>query len=372
MIVSVFIGVLVVSTLCYYILLYLISQHWYQSDIATVAECPHVSIIVAARNEAKTLPRLLDSLLACEYLNTQIIIIDDHSTDATAQVVSTYTSSNVRLLQLADVSTKGSKKQAIAYGMQHAIGEIILFTDADCVVPKQWIHSAVAEFVSNPQTQVLLGPIGIRYEPTTLGLWQYFDNLGMMAVTKYGTDTGRFHIANGGNLAIRREVWEHCGYSLDAKHRYASGDDVHLVQQAAMTFPQGLRYLNHTNYTVETAAQPSLRDLIQQRLRWTSKNAAYSNLPQKITMGIPYILSVGIVACLLGGLVYTDLLSLGLVGLIAKAVADGYYLRSLDDGATTNVIRIALLSMLHTVYIVIFGTLALVPIRYKWKGRQTT
>src|ERR1035437_9751551 len=93
-----------------------------------------VSIIIAARNEEHTISNCLNSIIKQSYFakNMEIIIVDDHSTDATTPVVQTFCNhhNNIQLISLSKIDYIG-KKQAISAGIKIAKGELIVTTDAD-------------------------------------------------------------------------------------------------------------------------------------------------------------------------------------------------------------------------------------------------
>ena len=106
------------------------------------------TIIIPARNEAANIKACVDSILAQNYpVNAfEIIVIDDFSEDDTAFIVQALSQQypQVRLLQLKDHCKEGEtlayKKKAIEIAVTVAKGDWILTTDADCIVPKKWLH----------------------------------------------------------------------------------------------------------------------------------------------------------------------------------------------------------------------------------------
>src|SRR5574342_1233270 len=105
-----------------------------------VAHHPPVSVLIAARNEEKNLPRCLQSLLRSEYPadKFEILVIDDRSTDQTREVAERWARQHpqVRVIAIQQrLENLSGKASALCQGMAHAHGEIILFTDADCDAP---------------------------------------------------------------------------------------------------------------------------------------------------------------------------------------------------------------------------------------------
>ncbi|HIN33181.1 MAG TPA: glycosyltransferase [Nitrospirales bacterium] len=95
---------------------------------------PGVSIIVPARNEERSLGRCLDSLLAQDYPDFELIVVDDQSTDCTADLIASRTNQDSRIRSLRVTSLPDGwtgKNYALARGVCEAQGEWLLFTDAD-------------------------------------------------------------------------------------------------------------------------------------------------------------------------------------------------------------------------------------------------
>ena len=96
---------------------------------------PRVSVVIAARNAAATLPSCLASLRALDYPSVEILLVDDGSSDATAEIAE---SAGVRVLQSA-----GGASAARNLGAREAAGDVLAFTDADCEVPPHWLRALV-------------------------------------------------------------------------------------------------------------------------------------------------------------------------------------------------------------------------------------
>src|ERR1700761_1498125 len=91
-----------------------------------------VSIIVPARNEEASLSDCLTSLVAQQVLAFEIIVVDDHSTDRTSEIASSFSGSGVKLIKAAALPDGWTgKNNAVAAGAKIARGEWLLFTDAD-------------------------------------------------------------------------------------------------------------------------------------------------------------------------------------------------------------------------------------------------
>ncbi|WP_309485956.1 glycosyltransferase [Sphingobacterium spiritivorum] len=108
-----------------------------------------VSVLIAARNEEQVIERTINCLLNQDYPKEllEIIVIDDHSTDRTAEIVRLYAVKGVKLLQMNESDKLNSyKKKAISNAIDIAQGEIIVTTDADCRMGRHWLSTVVGFF----------------------------------------------------------------------------------------------------------------------------------------------------------------------------------------------------------------------------------
>lgn len=111
---------------------------------------PRVSVLVAARNEERYIRRCAESLLAQDYPDFGVIVVDDRSSDATPDILADLQRKNPEKLEVVHVDSlppgwKG-KHHAMHLGMSRATGDWLLFTDADCqMLSPRAISAAAAE-----------------------------------------------------------------------------------------------------------------------------------------------------------------------------------------------------------------------------------
>jgi len=112
---------------------------------------PKVSVILPARNEERYISRCLDSLLAQDYPNFEIIAINDSSTDRTGEIMKQYALNDTRIVQV-DASAKpegwAGKNWACYQGYLLAKGDLLLFTDADTKHSSSTMSLAVGQAIS--------------------------------------------------------------------------------------------------------------------------------------------------------------------------------------------------------------------------------
>jgi glycosyltransferase involved in cell wall biosynthesis len=107
---------------------------------------PLVSIIIPACNEAQSIGQSLRSLCHLDYSNVEIIVVDDRSTDGTAQVVESvrHDFPAIRLIRISELPEGWlGKPHALQQGADEAEGDYLLFIDADVILEKTTISRAI-------------------------------------------------------------------------------------------------------------------------------------------------------------------------------------------------------------------------------------
>ena len=112
---------------------------------------PKVSIIVPARNEEKYIEKCLETLIEQDYSDYEIVVINDSSSDRTAEIIKNYSTTNSRVVYLnaepkPDYWT--GKNWACHQGYLKSTGDLIVFTDADTIHSLTSISLAVNHFLS--------------------------------------------------------------------------------------------------------------------------------------------------------------------------------------------------------------------------------
>ena len=133
--------VLVVNPL----LVYLAARRVARRPAPVAGALPGVSMIVAVHNGAALMAAKLDNALALDYPSAQleIIVVVDGCCDATAVIVTRYGDRNVRLLQLDE---HRGKTWALNAGAEAARGELLVFSDADALLPADALRRLTAPF----------------------------------------------------------------------------------------------------------------------------------------------------------------------------------------------------------------------------------
>lgn len=238
------------------------------------ADTPFISIVIAARDEADYIGRCLDSLERQTYPTDrfEVLVVDDDSTDDTAQIVAAAGMDNLRLLSVDDrFPEMAAKKRPLSVGIQHARGEWILTTDADCTAVPTWV-ACMASYMKADAGAV----IGFSQLGETRSFFhrlQALDFFALMAAAAGAAGAGRPLAASGQNFAYRKSLFERVGGFREIAHR-PSGDDVLLLQLLHEAWDGRVAFADDPCAFVTTHRPETPASLWQQRKRWAS-NAAY-------------------------------------------------------------------------------------------------
>lgn len=239
---------------------------------------PSVSVLVAARDEAANLLRLLESLAVQDYPPDlcEFVIVDDASTDRTSEIIADWSRRDPRfkLLRLAEPErrTVGPKKRALSAGLEISRGEIILVTDADCSVPPGWIREIVRRF--DEETDAVCGLIRFHPHPSFWSRLAAFESAVNAILNAAVIGLGGALSCAGANFAYRREAFLRVG-GFDANSRSVSGDDDLLLQRMKA---QGLkiRFCESPQAVIETAAPQDGRNYWKRKRRHLSAGNRYA------------------------------------------------------------------------------------------------
>ena len=136
----------------------LITRRKRYDDLSTSSFRPPVTVLIPAYNEAEVIAATVDAVLACDYPDLTVIVIDDGSTDATAGVVAPYESAGrpLRLLR----QPNGGKYTALNLGFEAAVTEYVVTIDADTRVLEDTISRIMAPF-ADPSIDAVCGNVRV-------------------------------------------------------------------------------------------------------------------------------------------------------------------------------------------------------------------
>lgn len=176
------------------------------------------NIIIPCFNSAKTLARTLDSLIVQKDELSSIILIDDGSTDNTANIAKSYIAKFPGLIEYHYQENKGPAA-ARNNGIKYAQGEFTLFLDADDTLTSHALAMFSKSFQENPRTDILIaGYVAVRGTKRKERLPQsYPSHRQLMRALLFG----KFSLC-GGASALRTKLFNHCHYPQTIRH----GEDI--------------------------------------------------------------------------------------------------------------------------------------------------
>lgn len=296
------------------------------------ASLPAVSVVVAARNEEAALPTLLDALERQRHPDFEVVVVDDASSDGTADVVRARADADprVRLVRVRE-PRRPRKKHALARGVEAARHDLLAFTDADCAPGPGWLTGLARAHGQAPAETVLVGYSPVEDASGLLGGFARYETFVAGAYAAGAAGLHRPYLAVGRNLSYPRSVFERAG-GYEHSAGAMSGDDDLFVQHVARTGAADVRPLLAPETFVPTRGPDSWRGWFRSRRRHVSAGRFY---PAAVGLHLTLFHGAGLLlwlAPLVLGLRGAGLLATGL--LLRKAALDAPA-RALGETATT-------------------------------------
>lgn len=356
--------------------------HWNWKALAAQEEIPanftpalKISVLIPARNEASNIRACLESYLKQSYPFElrECIVVDDHSEDNTAAIVREYANQGIKLIRLADklpgLPLNSYKKKALETGIAEASGELILTTDADCILPPDWILQHVF-YQQKTGACFISGPVKIRRGTSWLTNFQALDFISLQGITGASISKGFHAMSNGANLSYLKAAFLDVN-GFEGIDQLASGDDMLLHQKIAARFPGKSAYLKSKKAIVETAAMPDITSFLQQRIRWASKARTYQESQLKWVLLLVYLLNLLLLILLISGFFIQKLWWIALPAILIKTLIEWPFVTRVGEffGYSRLVTFFPFYQPLHIIYTVAAGTFGQFG-TYQWKGRQ--
>ncbi len=329
---------------------------------------PSVSVVVAVRNEEDNIQAVLRDLsgMAFSKERFEVIIVNDHSTDKTAEIARQLIEGipNGWLLELP-IGREG-KKAALQMGIEHARFNIIATTDADCTLSKNWL-TCLSFYFESSETKMLVGAVKLVGGNSFFSRLQIMEFLSLVGSTASSVGLGHPIMCNGANLAFRKEVFVEVG-GYEGNLAIASGDDEFLMRKIVSRYPKGICFLNYYEAVASTHVQKTVHDFFHQRLRWAGKWKHNTDLMTRSIALYILIAQVAFAALIMKNILAPEA-SIGLV--ILKVSVEGVFIfwvgRFLDR--KFDLVAFMTLQIIYPMYVAGVGLLSIFS-AYAWKNRN--
>jgi cellulose synthase/poly-beta-1,6-N-acetylglucosamine synthase-like glycosyltransferase len=163
------------------------------------------------------------------------------------------------------------KKSAVRYAVEKSAGELILMTDADCVVGPGWVSTYAALFAGD-KADMIAGEVCQKPVKRFVSYFGSFEFSALQAITEAAVLAGHPVMCNAANMAVRKSIYlKHAGV---LHGDIASGDDVFLLH-AVKRSGGIIMYMGDRAAAAVTAGAVTVAALLRQRARWASKAYYY-------------------------------------------------------------------------------------------------
>lgn len=291
-----------------------------------------VSVLIAARNEEKNIEKLLESLKKQSFPKElfEVIIVNDHSTDNTDEIINDFINKNKELDVKLLKAEKTGKKHAISQALHFAINELVIVTDADCVLNDLWIESIVG-FYQEEKCKMILAPVLLSPAENLFEKMQVLEHLSLIGSTAGSASIGFPVMCNGANMAYERKA------ALEVEKfrkdfEIPSGDDMFLLEQFVKCYGHNnVKFLLSKSAVVKTKTCKTIKDFIRQRRRWVSKTKSYTSWKVIVTALIVLFFNLSIISLLVSAFFVPALWSIYILLTLLKFFIDFPLLKNITN-----------------------------------------
>jgi len=322
-----------------------------------------VSVLICAKNEHKNLQANLEHFFNQDYINFEVIVVDDRSTDDTYDYLLNLkeTEKKLRIVRIEETPDHiNNKKYAITLGIKSSRYSIILLSDADCrPVNNQWICEMTTPF-SNHQTELVIGYSQytktsgflnefIRYET----LWTGVQYIGLALL-------GKPYMGIGRNLAYRKSLFLNNNGFGRYKHIIGGDDDLFVKEHSKKS---NTAVVINPKAIIYSKPKQTWKEFVIQKL------GKLYNPSDKIILGLVFLSKILMISS------FVAVILSGVRPFISISMLSGNYLMLLATllllkkrtGDNINIRWFPLLDITYILYYITMGLKVLFAKKIKWK-----
>lgn len=328
-------------------------------------QLPSISILVAARNEEKNILSCLESLEKLIYPENriEIILIDDDSSDSTLKISSDFAHGKLKYrvihLDENDSTILKGKVRAMAEGIKLANGEVIITTDADCVVDPLWARTIASYYVGN--VAVVNGFTSQTAKNAFSGM-QAIDFIYLLFIAAGTINLGKPVSCIGNNMSFRKKAYEETGgfekLPFSVTEDFLLLNSIHKLNKYEVIYP-----LTKDSLVISKPV-PTFRELFNQKKRW----AVGGIDTPPIGIGLMFWSFLTNLFLLLTPFFFS---AAWLYLIILKVAIDFFVLLPVHQrlGLQKNLKYFPVFQIYYIAYVILLPFIVLFSKKVKWKGR---
>jgi glycosyltransferase involved in cell wall biosynthesis len=193
-----------------------------------------ISVVISARNEFENLTRFLPQILAQDYPDFEVVVVNDCSDDETAELLDEMARHNPKLKPVhlrQSLNFFQGKKFPLSMGIKSAKNDLLVLTDADCYPESdQWLRTMAAAY--SPQTEVVIAYGPYQSAKNLLNRLIRYDTLHIAIQYLSFALAGLPYMGVGRNLSYRKSLFMR-NKGFTSHYKIASGDDDLFIHQVA-------------------------------------------------------------------------------------------------------------------------------------------
>lgn len=340
------------------------------------SKLPRVAVLIAMRDEETQIRYCLESVVDQDYPTElfDVFVLNDRSTDASAEIVRQFAKSieSINLIEIKeDKYGLQGKMNVLCQGIEMVDHDIICITDADCIVPETWISTHV-NFMQDEVGMVgcltMLMPTGNidppGYKDSIWARLQAFDWLFLQELAAATSNAGKPVTILGNNFSFRRHAYEQVGGFREIGFSFT--EDFALMQALENTGQWRIVHTLDKLGTIFSYPLSSLKDFIQQRLRWVRGGRSARPWGYFI-IGLAFFLNLSLIISLLLQGQPTLTITAFIVSFLSNFLIWSKGSKRFGFGRLKLLFPV--FHLFYMIYTVFFGIAALVPLKVRWKNR---
>jgi poly-beta-1,6-N-acetyl-D-glucosamine synthase len=327
-----------------------------------------ISVVVACKNEEDNITKLLESILKQDYPHHlfETIVVDDNSTDKTAVIVNNFIrlhDGNIRLI----TNIASGKKSALFNGIKESTGELIIVTDADCVVSPGWVRSYEALYLQE-SPDMIAGRVTCNRGNSFVSAFGRYEFAALQSVTEAMIISCNPIMSGGANMAFSKR--KYLSHVEKLRMDIDSGDDVFLLH-AIKKDGGKICWNDAPEAAVNTTGAATPGRLLRQRARWASKATQYKDSAAILTAIVVFAANTALLSLVAGSFYSTSCFYMLPVAFILKAVPDGIIINKtlVKEKEKLSLLLFLIMDMLYPVYFISVFVLSFFPSMKRFSAR---